>query len=115
MAFKIAGSMGFKEGCRKADPVLLEPIMRVDVIVPEDYMGDVIGGLSSATAVTVSKEWKSGAESQADHRQKFPFPRCSVMPQCLRSSSSGSRNIRDANQIILQEVPQSVMEEILKK
>ncbi|MCX7711756.1 MAG: elongation factor G, partial [Clostridia bacterium] len=47
MAFKIAGSMGFKEGCRKANPVLLEPIMRVDVQVPEEYMGDVMGDLNS--------------------------------------------------------------------
>ena len=46
MAFKIAGSMGFKEGCRKARPVLLEPIMKVEVVTPEDYMGDVMGDLS---------------------------------------------------------------------
>lgn len=46
MAFKIAGSMGFKEGCRKANPVLLEPIMKVEVITPEDYMGDVVGDLN---------------------------------------------------------------------
>ena len=46
MAFKIAGSMAFKEACRKANPVLLEPIMKVDVIVPEDYMGDVMGDLN---------------------------------------------------------------------
>ena len=47
MAFKIAGSMAFKEACRKANPVLLEPIMKVSVIVPEEYMGDVIGDLNS--------------------------------------------------------------------
>ena len=47
MAFKIAGSMAFKDGCRRADPVLLEPIMKVDVVVPEEYMGDVIGDLNS--------------------------------------------------------------------
>ena len=47
MAFKIAGSMAFKEACRKAKPVLLEPIMKVVVLVPEDYMGDVIGDISS--------------------------------------------------------------------
>ena len=43
MAFKIAGSMAFKEAMKKADPVLMEPIMQVDVLVPEEYMGDVIG------------------------------------------------------------------------
>jgi elongation factor G len=47
MAFKIAGSMGFKEAARKANPVLLEPIMSLEVVVPEDYMGDVIGDLNS--------------------------------------------------------------------
>jgi elongation factor G len=47
MAFKIAGSMGFKEACKKASPVLLEPIMTLEVIVPEDYMGDVIGDINS--------------------------------------------------------------------
>ncbi len=47
MAFKIAASMAFKEAMKKADPVLMEPIMKVSVIVPEDYMGDVIGDLNS--------------------------------------------------------------------
>ena len=46
MAFKIAGSMGFKDGFRRAKPVLLEPIMEVEVVTPEDYMGDVIGDLN---------------------------------------------------------------------
>ncbi len=47
MAFKIAGSMAFKEGCRKADPQIMEPVMRVDVVVPEEYMGDVMGDINS--------------------------------------------------------------------
>ncbi len=47
MAFKIAGSMAFKEGCRKANPQIMEPVMRVDVVVPEDYMGDVMGDINS--------------------------------------------------------------------
>ncbi len=47
MAFKIAGSMAFKEAMKKADPVLLEPIMKVVVVVPDEYMGDVIGDLNS--------------------------------------------------------------------
>lgn len=51
MAFKIAGSMGFREGARKADPILLEPIMKVEVITPEDYMGDVVGDLNRRRGV----------------------------------------------------------------
>ncbi len=47
MAFKIAGSMAFKEGCKKAEPVIMEPVMRVDVVVPEDYMGDVMGDINA--------------------------------------------------------------------
>ena len=47
MAFKIAGSMAFKDGMAKASPVILEPIMKVEITVPEDYMGDVIGDLNS--------------------------------------------------------------------
>ena len=60
MAFKIAGSMAFKEACRLADPVLLEPIMKVTVIVPEDYMGDVIGDLNSRRGEIQGFEDRSG-------------------------------------------------------
>ena len=60
MAFKIAGSMAFKEACRIADPVLLEPIMKVTVIVPEDYMGDVIGDLNSRRGEIQGFEDRSG-------------------------------------------------------
>jgi elongation factor G len=62
MAFKIAGSMAFKDGCRKADPVLLEPIMKVDVVVPEVYMGDVIGDLNSRRGRIEGMENRSGAQ-----------------------------------------------------
>ncbi len=60
MAFKIAGSMAFKEACRKASPVLLEPIMKVTVIVPEEYMGDVIGDLNSRRGEIQGFEDRSG-------------------------------------------------------
>jgi elongation factor G len=56
MAFKIAGSMGFKEGFHKADPVLLEPIMKVEVVTPEDYMGDVMGDLSRRRGILQGQE-----------------------------------------------------------
>ena len=62
MAFKIAGSMAFKEAMRKADPVILEPIMKVVVIVPEEYMGDVIGDLNSRRGMIMGMEAVSGAQ-----------------------------------------------------
>jgi elongation factor G len=111
MAFKIAGSMGFKEGCRKAEPVLLEPIMRVDVIVPEDYMGDVIGGLSSRRGRIEGMEERSGAQQIT---AKVPLSQMFGYATVLRSSSQGRGTF------VMQidhfaEVPQSVMDEILKK
>ena len=62
MAFKIAGSMAFKEAMRKADPVILEPIMKVTVIVPEEYMGDVIGDLNARRGQIQGMEARSGAQ-----------------------------------------------------
>ena len=62
MAFKIAGSMAFKEACRKADPTLLEPIMKVCVIVPDEYMGDVIGDLNSRRGQIIQLEARPGAQ-----------------------------------------------------
>ena len=62
MAFKIAGSMAFKEACRKASPVLKEPIMKVVVIVPEEYMGDVIGDLNSRRGQIQGMDDRSGAK-----------------------------------------------------
>ena len=68
MAFKIAGSMAFKEACKKADPVLMEPIMKVVVIVPEDYMGDVIGDLNSRRGEIQGFEDRSGGVKQINAR-----------------------------------------------
>ena len=62
MAFKIAGSMGFKAGAVKADPVILEPIMKVEVTVPDDYMGDVIGDLNSRRGRIEGMEARNGAQ-----------------------------------------------------
>ena len=62
MAFKIAGSMAFKEACRKATPILLEPIMKVSAIAPEDYMGDVMGDLSSRRGQIQGMEARPGAQ-----------------------------------------------------
>lgn len=65
MAFKIAGSMGFKEGMRKGAPALLEPIMKVDITVPEEYMGDVMGDISSRRGRIEGMEAVSGAQKIA--------------------------------------------------
>lgn len=63
MAFRIAASMAFKEGCRKAEPVLLEPIMKVDIVVPEEYMGDVMGNLNSRRGRIESLDMRGGAQA----------------------------------------------------
>ena len=62
MAFKIAGSMAFKEACRKANPILLEPMMKVSVIVPDEYLGNVIGDLNSRRGQIQGMEARSGAQ-----------------------------------------------------
>ncbi|KPU26423.1 elongation factor G [Caloranaerobacter sp. TR13] len=62
MAFKIAGSMAFKEGMKKGNPVLLEPIMKVEVVVPEEYMGDVMGDINSRRGRVEGMESRSGAQ-----------------------------------------------------
>jgi len=111
MAFKIAGSMGFKDGCRKADPVLLEPIMRVDIIVPEDYMGDVMGGISSRRGRIEGMEARSGAQQITSF---VPLSQMFGYATVLRSSTQGRGTF--VMQIDhFEEVPKNIMEEILKK
>ena len=63
MAFKIAGSMGFQDACRKADPVLLEPIMKVEVLVPQEYMGDVIGNLNGRRGKIQGIKVRAGSQA----------------------------------------------------
>ncbi len=111
MAFKIAGSMGFKEGCRKADPVLLEPIMRVDVIVPEDYLGDVMGDLNARRGRIEGMEDRSGAKAIT---AKVPLSQMFGYATVLRSRTQGRGTF--VMQIShFEEVPKSIMEGILKK
>jgi elongation factor G len=62
MAFKIAGSMAFQDAAKKARPVLLEPVMRVEVVVPKEYMGDVMGNLSSRRGQIQSQEDRGGTQ-----------------------------------------------------
>ena len=63
MAFKIAGSMAFADACKKADPVLLEPIMKVEVLVPQDFMGDVIGNLNGRRGKVQGMKVRAGAQA----------------------------------------------------
>ncbi len=86
MAFKIAGSMAFKEACRKAGPVLLEPIMKVDVIVPDDYLGNVIGDLNSRRGQIQGQENRTGA-TQVD--SLVPLANMFGYATDLRSSTQG--------------------------
>ena len=111
MAFKIAGSMGFKEACRKADPCLLEPIMRVDIDVPEDYMGDVMGDISSRRGRIEGME----ARSNAQHIQcKVPLSQMFGYATALRSRTQGRGTF--VMQIShFEEVPKNIMEGLLKK
>jgi elongation factor G len=87
MAFKIAGSMGFKEGAQKGQPVLLEPIMAIEVTVPEEYTGDVVGGLSAQRGMI------EGIEMRADGiqtiRAKCPLAEMFGYATRLRSMSQG--------------------------
>ena len=111
MAFKIAGSMAFKEAMRKADPVLTEPIMRVNVITPTEYMGDIIGDLNSRRGQIQGMEEVSGAE------QIFAFVPLSEMfgysPE-LRSRSQG-RAQYTMEPSHFAEVPKSIQETLVSK
>ena len=86
MAFKIAGSMGFKEGAAKAGAVLLEPIMKVEVVVPEDYMGDVMGDLSSRRGRIMGMESRGGAQVINAH---VPLANMFGYSTDLRSATQG--------------------------
>ena len=92
MAFKIAGSMGFKEGFHKANPVLLEPMMKVEVVTPEDYMGDVMGDLSRRRGILQgSDDSPSGKVINA----QVPLGEMFGYATSLRSMSAGPRDVHD--------------------
>jgi len=86
MAFKIAGSMAFKNGMQKADPVLLEPIMKVEVVVPEEYMGDVIGDINSRRGRIEGMEPRGGAQVI---RAYVPLAEMFGYATALRSKTQG--------------------------
>ena len=109
MAFKIAGSMAFKEAMKKADPVLMEPIMKVSVIVPEDYMGDVIGDLNSRRGQIQGMEARSGAQ-QID--AFVPLSEMFGYATDLRSRTQG-RGQYTMEPSHYTEVPKSIQEKII--
>lgn len=111
MAFKIAGSMAFKEAARKANPVLLEPIMAVEVRTPEEYMGDVIGDLNSRRGQIQSMEDASGVKVV---RALVPLSEMFGYIGDLRSKTSG-RAVFSMSFDSYAEVPKSVAEEIVQK
>ncbi len=109
MAFKIAGSMAFKEGCKKAGPVILEPVMKVDVIVPEDYMGDVMGDINSRRGRIEGMEARSGAQAIASY---VPLGEMFGYATDLRSKTQGRGNY-SMQPSHFEEVPKSIQEEII--
>ncbi len=111
MAFKIAGSMAFKEAMRKADPTLLEPIMKVCVIVPDEYMGDVIGDLNSRRGQIQGFEARSGAQ-QID--AFVPLAEMFGYATDLRSCTQGrgQYTMEPAHYI---EIPKNIQEKIINQ
>ena len=109
MAFKIAGSMAFKEAMRKADPVILEPIMKVSVITPEDYLGDVIGDLNSRRGQIQGMETRPGAQQINSF---VPLSEMFGYSTDLRSKTQGrGQYVMEPSHYI--EVPKSIAEGIM--
>jgi elongation factor G len=111
MAFKIAGSMGFKEGAAKAGPVLLEPMMAVEVVVPEEYMGDVIGDLNSRRGKIMGMESRGGAQVINSH---VPLANMFGYATDLRSATQG----RATYTMVFdhyEQVPKAIADEVIAK
>ena len=111
LAFKIAGSMAFKEACRKAQPVILEPIMKVSVIVPEEYTGDVIGDLSSRRGSILGMEPRNGS-TQID--ANVPLSEMFGYATDLRSRTQG-RGQYSMEPSHYTELPKQIQQEIVEK
>jgi elongation factor G len=109
MAFKIAGSMAFKEGCRQAKSVILEPIMRVEITVPENYMGDVIGDINSRRGRMEGMEAVNGAQVI---RGFIPLSEMFGYATDLRSKTQG-RGTYAMEPSHYEEVPKSILETIV--
>ncbi|MCH7502270.1 MAG: elongation factor G [Proteobacteria bacterium] len=111
IAFKIAGSMGFRDGALKADPVLLEPIMKVEVVTPEDYMGDVMGDLNRRRGLPQSME---ESPSGKVIRAEVPLAEMFGYATDLRSMSQG-RAVYSMEFEKYAEVPKNVADTVMKR
>jgi elongation factor G len=111
MAFKIAGSMAFKEACRKGNPVIMEPITKVVVNVPEDYMGDVIGDLNSRRGQIQGMEARVGAQ---EITAMVPLSEMFGYATELRSRTQG-RGQYSMEPSHFEELPKSIADKIIKE
>jgi len=111
MAFKIAASIGFKEGCRKAKPVLLEPVMDVEVVAPSEYQGAIIGDLNSRRGRIVSQEVRANAQVI---RANVPLGQMFGYATDVRSMTQG-RATYTMQFARYEEVPKNIAEEIMAK
>jgi len=109
MAFKVAGSMAFKNGMAKADPVLLEPIMKVEVTVPEEYMGDVMGDINSRRGRIEGMEAQAGAQII---RAMVPLSEMFGYSTTLRSRTQG-RGVYSMEFAAYEPVPKSIQEQVI--
>jgi elongation factor G len=111
MAFKIAGSMAFKEAARKASPVLLEPVMSVEVVVPEEYMGTIIGDLNSRRGRIEGMEHRAGSQVI---KANVPLSEMFGYATQMRSATQGRANY-SMHFARYEEAPRSVSEEIIAR
>jgi elongation factor G len=111
MAFKIAGSMAFKDAAKRAKPVLLEPVMRVEVVVPKDYMGDVMGNLASRRGHIQSQEDRGGTQIIA---ARVPLAEMFGYATDLRSRTQG-RATYSMHFDRYEPAPQNVSEEVVAR
>ena len=111
MAFKIAGSMGFKEGFRKAKPVLLEPIMKVEVVTPEDYYGDIVGDLNRRRGQIIGMEDSASGKVVT---AEVPLAEMFQYSTAMRSMSQGRANYTMEFAKYM-EVPSNVADVVMKK
>ncbi|MFZ7134694.1 MAG: elongation factor G [Eubacteriales bacterium] len=108
MAFKIAGSMAFKDGCKKANPIILEPVFKIEVTVPEEYMGDIMGDISSRRGRIEGMELRNGAQII---RGYVPLSEMFGYATDLRSKTQG-RGVYTMQFAHYEEVPKSIAEKI---